>query len=58
MNPLDYIEGFSVAVAQYPLVAFAVAAVGGLLSTSLCPCTLPGGLGLVGYVGSQVESAP
>lgn len=58
MNPLDYIEGFSGLVAQYPLAALGVAAVAGLLSTSICPCTLPGGMGLVGYVGSQAGDVP
>jgi cytochrome c-type biogenesis protein len=58
MTPLDYIENFSGAVAQHPLVALGVAAVAGLLSTSVCPCTLPGGVGLVGYAGSQADNAP
>lgn len=57
MNPLDYIEGFSALVAQYPFAALGVAGVAGLLSTSVCPCTLPGGMGLVGYVGSQAGDA-
>jgi hypothetical protein len=34
MNPFDYIESVSSSVAQYPLVALLVAAIGGLLSTS------------------------
>jgi cytochrome c biogenesis protein CcdA len=58
MNPLGYIENFSGAVAQHPLAALGVAAVAGLLTTSVCPCTLPGGMGLAGYSGSQVDSAP
>jgi len=34
MNPFDYIESVSASVAQYPLIALLVAAVGGVLSTS------------------------
>ena len=56
MNPTTFIQGLENLVAQYPLIALLVAAAGGLLSTSACPCTLPVGVGLVSYVGSQVES--
>lgn len=51
-----FIRSLELSAGQYPLVALLVAAVGGALSTSACPCTLPTGLGLVTYVGSQVES--
>jgi hypothetical protein len=34
VNPFDYIESVSASVAQYPLVALLVAAIGGVLSTS------------------------
>ena len=54
VNPAAFIEGLGAAVAQYPLAAVAVAVVGGGLSTSVCPCTLPTGVGIVGYVGSAV----
>lgn len=56
MNPASFIQSLEASVAQYPLVALHVAAAGGVLSTSTCPCTLPAGVGLVGFVGSQVES--
>ena len=56
MNPASFIQSLEASVAQYPLVALLVAAAGGVLSTSTCPCTLPAGVGLVSYVGSQVES--
>lgn len=52
MNPSDFIARVSDAVAHYPIVAFIVALAGGLFSTSTCPCTLPTGVGIVGYVGS------
>lgn len=52
MNPSDFITRASEAVAQYPLVALMIAVAGGLFSTSTCPCTLPTGVGIVGYVGS------
>ena len=56
MSPASFIQGLEASVAQYPLVALLVAAAGGVLSTSACPCTLPAGVGLVSYVGYQVES--
>lgn len=56
MDPTNFIHSLATSVAQYPLVALLVAAVGGVLSTSTCPCTLPAGAGLVSYVGYQVES--
>lgn len=55
MSPTEFISGLGAQMAAHPLLAFAVAAVGGLLSTSVCPCTLPTGLALIGYVGSQAE---
>lgn len=56
MNSDAFIRSLEASVAQYPLAAILVAAVGGVLSTSACPCTLPAGVGLASYVGSQVES--
>lgn len=56
MNPASFIQSLEASVAQYPLVALFVAAVGGVMSTTTCPCTLPTGVGLVSYVGYQVES--
>src|SRR5581483_1871613 len=58
MNPFNYFEKFSSTIEQRPLIALAIAAVGGLLSLSTCPCRLPAGVGVVSFVGSQVESAP
>lgn len=57
MDPAVFIQSVEHSVAQSPLIALLVAAAGGLLSTSVCPCTLPAGAGLVSYVGYQVESA-
>lgn len=53
VNPADFIERLSGSVAQYPAVALLVAVAGGLFSTSTCPCTLPAGIGIVGYVGTH-----
>lgn len=58
VSPTDFIAGLSEATAQYPLVATAVAVAGGVLSASACPCTLPTGIGLVGYVGSRTADIP
>jgi cytochrome c-type biogenesis protein len=57
VNPADFIQGLSASVAQYPLAALLVALVGGALSTSVCPCTLPTGVGILGYVGGNVGGA-
>ena len=56
IDPGGFIRSLETSVGQYPLMALGVAAAGGVLSTSACPCTLPAGVGLVSYVGSQVES--
>lgn len=56
IDPGGFIRSLETSVAQYPLAALGVAAAGGVLSTSACPCTLPAGVGLVSYVGAQVES--
>lgn len=56
MNPADFIEQLSGSVARYPAVALLVAVAGGLFSTSTCPCTLPAGIGIVGYVGTQADA--
>ena len=56
MNPSDFIEGVAGAVAQYPGVALLVAIAGGVFSTSTCPCTIPAGIGIVGYVGTQAAA--
>ncbi|HEY0950528.1 cytochrome c biogenesis CcdA family protein [Nocardioides sp.] len=56
MNPADFIERLSGSVAQYPVVALLVAVAGGLFSTSTCPCTLPAGIGIVGYVGTHAHA--
>lgn len=53
MNPTDLIDGLSKSVAQYPLAALLVAVAGGALSTSVCPCTLPTGVGLIAYIGGS-----
>ena len=56
MNPADFIDHLSNAVAHYPLVALSVAIAGGIFSTSSCPCTLPAVVGIVGYVGSPGDA--
>lgn len=55
MSPTEFVTGLADQMASYPLFAFAVAAASGLLSTTVCPCTLPTGLALAGYVGAQTE---
>lgn len=56
MNPTELIEGLSASMAQYPLAAMLVAVAGGTLSTTVCPCTLPTGVGIVGYIGGSTAA--
>lgn len=57
MNPADLIQQLAASVAQNPVIALVVATAGGGLSTSVCPCTMPTGIGLVGYVGGVASDA-
>lgn len=57
MNPAEFIQRLSASVEQNLLIAMLVATVGGGLSTSVCPCTMPTGIGLVGYVGGTASDA-
>lgn len=56
MNPTAFLDRISASIAQYPVVAVLAAVAGGLFSTSVCPCTLPGGIGLAGYIGAGVAA--
>lgn len=56
VNPAEFMDRLSLSVGQNAFIAMLVAAVGGVLSTSVCPCTLPAGIGIVGYVGSSAET--
>ena len=56
MDAGSFIRSLEGSIAQYPLAALLVAAAGGVLSTTACPCTLPAGIGLISYVGYQVDS--
>lgn len=57
MNPAELIVRLAASVAQYPAAALLVGVAGGALSTSVCPCTLPTGVGMLGYVGGAVGGA-
>jgi cytochrome c-type biogenesis protein len=57
VNPAEFIQRLSASVEQNLLIAMLVATVGGGLSTSVCPCTLPTAIGLVGYVGGAASDA-
>lgn len=54
MSPAAFIQALSASIAAQPLAALLVAVAGGALSTSVCPCTLPTGVGILGYVGGAV----
>lgn len=58
MNSSGFFENFSALAGQSPLMALLVAVALGVLSTGLCPFTVPAGVGIVGYVGSQEGRMP
>jgi cytochrome c-type biogenesis protein len=56
MNPADLIERLAGAITHQPAAAIVVAILAGVFSTATCPCTIPAGIGVVGYVGAQAET--
>lgn len=49
----SFLHEFGVTISEGTLMSFGLALVGGILSSGICPCTLPVGLGFAGYVGSN-----
>lgn len=55
MNFEQFIEKFSQSLADGSFPGLMIAAVAGIISTGVCPCTLPVGLGIAGFVSSSTE---
>ncbi len=55
MNLEKFIEQFSHALSEGSFMSLMITALAGIISTGVCPCTLPVGLGIVGLVSSNTE---
>ncbi len=51
-----FIEQFSQSLAQGSFMSLLIAFVAGIITTGVCPCTLPVGIGIAGLVSSNTES--
>jgi len=49
----SFVNDFAETIGGGSLIGFGLALVGGVISSGICPCTLPVGLGFAGYVGSS-----
>lgn len=55
MSLEQFIEQFSQSLSEGSFLSLMIAAVAGLITTSVCPCTLPVGLGIAGLASSNTE---
>ena len=55
MSLEKFIEQFSHALANGSFFCLLIAALAGVISTGVCPCTLPVGLGIAGVVSTNTE---
>ncbi len=55
MSLENFIQQFSQALSNGSVISLLIAAVAGIISTGVCPCTLPVGLGIAGLVSSNTE---
>lgn len=51
-----FIEQFSQSLAQGSFMSLLIAFVAGIITTGVCPCTLPVGIGIAGLVSSNTET--
>lgn len=49
----DFFENFGGDLSEASLLSFGIAFLGGIVSSGVCPCTLPVGLGIAGLSGSN-----
>ena len=56
MNLEQFVQQFSQALANGNLYSLLIAAGAGIITTGVCPCTLPVGLGIAGLVSSNTEN--
>lgn len=55
MSLEQFIQEFSQSLVAGGVLSFFIAALAGIISTGVCPCTLPVGLGIAGLVSSSSE---
>lgn len=55
MSLEQFIQEFSQSLVAGGVLSFLIAALAGIISTGVCPCTLPVGLGIAGLVSSSSE---
>jgi cytochrome c-type biogenesis protein len=55
MSLEHFIKQFSHALSNGSVISLLIAALAGIISTGVCPCTLPVGLGIAGLVSSNTE---
>lgn len=53
-----FLQKFASAFAEGSVVAFGVALLAGIVSSGVCPCTVPLGLGMAGMVGASESQSP
>ena len=56
MSLEQFVQQFSQALANGNLYSLLIAAGAGIITTGVCPCTLPVGLGIAGLVSSNTEN--
>jgi cytochrome c-type biogenesis protein len=56
MSLEQFIEQFSQSLAQGSVLSLLIAVGAGMITTGVCPCTLPVGLGIAGLVSSNTEN--
>ncbi len=53
-----FLQRFATHLADGSALALAIAFLAGILSSSVCPCTLPVGIGMAGLVGASESQSP
>ncbi len=56
MSLEEFVKQFSRALANGSAYSLLIAAGAGVITTGVCPCTLPVGLGIAGLVSSNTEN--
>lgn len=49
----DFLKEFTNVFQEGSIVSLGIALIAGIVSSGICPCTLPVGIGFGGYVGSN-----
>jgi len=56
MSLEQFVQQFSEALSNGSVISLLIATIAGIISTGICPCTLPVGLGIAGLVSSNTEN--